>query len=765
MATIKTELLAPAGSFDAACAAFQYGADAIYLGLGGLSARAEAVNFSPDQLASIVAYAHSLTPRRSVYLAINTLIHNDELNGAIEALTIASNAQVDGVIIQDFAVYSLAHRLFPNLTLHASTQMCVHNKEGAIALKELGFSRVVFSRELSYDEIADIASTVDIETEVFIHGALCYGYSGLCLFSALTTGRSGNRGKCAYCCRGSFSSPEKSQSSFPFSMRDLALRDGAIRLRDAGVTSLKIEGRMKSPLYVAAATHLYRLILDGKASQEEIEDAAQDLQTVFSRPTTTLYFNGRNASSESIIDSETVGHRGTLIGRVESVNRDRNGRFLRFTTARDIEVHDGIQVDMPGRPYGFPVDILRRAGELRSSISCPSGSRIEIALPQDAPKLPIGAKVFCSSSQGVHRKFAFSHPRKTEMLTQLEIEVEVTLNPNSITATSSLNGQIISLSVEGTLTKATKPEATRPAIEKAFSRTGESHWKTSKISIVDPLSLYAPASLLNELRRRLCQALDECFEIDQAKKTQERLDYLNKKLEEPIPNDDAIPLGHSCKVRLSSNPTKIDANEVVLALTTQDATNLDQLTQRLTEWQQSNDKIRISLPTLLRGNEAAITYRAIEHLDNLGYKAWECTDLATLHALKRICKNDITITADNSFYALNKIAAQQLRELGIAAVVAPVEIDDDKLEELQKTLPSMIIVPIKSRPPLFISETRPITPWTKSTNYELTDRHGNCYTVEKYDNRWYTRLKTATEHLLPKGALRTRTDLTDRQNP
>lgn len=765
MATMKTELLAPAGSFDAACAAFQYGADAVYLGLGGLSARAEAVNFSPEQLASIVAYAHSLTPRRSVYLAVNTLVHDDELNGAVKALTIAENANVDGVIIQDFAVYSLARKLFPNLILHASTQMCVHNKEGAQALKELGFSRVVFSRELTFNEIADIAATVDIETEVFIHGALCYGYSGLCLFSALTTGRSGNRGKCAYCCRGAFSHPEKNQSSFPFSMRDLALRDNVIKLRNAGVTSLKIEGRMKSPLYVAAATHLYRLILDNVAPPEEIEDAAKDLETVFSRPTTSLYFNGRNATAESIIDPETVGHRGTLIGRIEGVSRDRNGRFLRFTTARDIEVHDGLQIDMPGRPYGFPVDILRKAGELRSIISAPSGSRVEIALPKDAPKLEIGAKVFCSSSQAVHRKFAFSHPRKTEMLTQHGIDVELTLTSNSITATSNYNNETATVALEGAFTKATKPEATRAAIEKAFSRTGESRWKINKININDPDTLYAPASLLNELRRQLCQALDNIFEKAQATDERQRLNHLQSELSKPISNDNAIPTGHSCKVRISATPKKIEANEVVLALSIQNAADRNRLDKQLAEWQKSNPTIRIALPTLTRGEEAEIVYNAIQHLYSNGWKAYECADIASLHAIKRLCKDDITITADNTFYALNKIAALQLRDLGISAVVAPAEIEDDKLSELCKTAPSMIIVPIKSRPPLFISETRPITPWNKSSKYELKDRHGNNYTVEKYDNRWYTRLKTATEHPATAGALRTRTDLTDSTNP
>src|SRR5205814_2411121 len=271
------ELLAPAGGPDAAFAAFHYGADAIYLGLKKFSARAEAENFTLDELSEVVAYAHSLQPRRRVFVTINTLIRQDELDELVEALAALADMGVDAVILQDLGVYHIARKYFPELELHASTQLAVHNRAGAEALRQLGFERVVLARELTFEEVRDITAAAGIETEVFIHGALCYSYSGLCLFSSQTLGRSGNRGKCAYSCRDSYevigapqtlrdSSAVKRDPSqgFPFSMKDLALPDHLPALRAAGVSCFKVEGRKKSPLYVATTTDYYRKLLDGR---------------------------------------------------------------------------------------------------------------------------------------------------------------------------------------------------------------------------------------------------------------------------------------------------------------------------------------------------------------------------------------------------------------------------------------------------------------------------------------------------------------------
>ncbi|MBO7181292.1 MAG: U32 family peptidase, partial [Kiritimatiellae bacterium] len=300
------ELLAPAGSFDAALAAFAYGADAIYLGLSRFSARADAANFSDEELAQIVAYARNLERPRKVYVTLNTLIETHEFEALIPSLSLLEKLSIDGVIVQDLGLAARIHRQFPSIPLHASTQLACTSLAGARALKAMGFVRIVTARELTLAEAAEIGRKADVEIEVFVHGALCYSISGLCLFSSLTTGRSGNRGRCAYCCRQAFrevsSKTGEVSTCHPFSMRDLALIDCGEALRTLPLASLKIEGRMKNPLYVAAVTDLYRTLLDGKLTPALRAKKTEDLRTIFSRPWTTLYATDLKTPVEAIID-------------------------------------------------------------------------------------------------------------------------------------------------------------------------------------------------------------------------------------------------------------------------------------------------------------------------------------------------------------------------------------------------------------------------------------------------------------------------------
>src|SRR5262245_49837676 len=399
------ELLAPAGGPEAGYAAFDYGADAIYLGLKKFSARAEAENFTLDELDEITAFAHILTPRRRVFVTVNTLVRQDELIELVEDIAALRDIGVDALIIQDLGVYRIIRRYFPRLELHASTQLAVHNRAGAEALKHLGFTRVVLARELTIEEVRDITATSGIETEVFIHGALCYSYSGLCLFSSQTLGRSGNRGKCAYSCRDAFhvtgapdtlrdGSPVKRDPAegFPFSMKDLALPDHIPVLRSAGVSCFKVEGRKKSPLYVATTVDYYRKLIDGRLSPDERPAHEADMQTVFSRPWTQLFTQSHK--DKEVADRDTVGHRGTLIGQVEAV---RDGR-LRLRSSRALERHDGLQIDLPvlGKPFGFPVDQLwqMQGKKGREVFAAPANALVEVGLPADHPPIPEGAPVY-----------------------------------------------------------------------------------------------------------------------------------------------------------------------------------------------------------------------------------------------------------------------------------------------------------------------------------------------------------------------------------
>ncbi len=287
----KCEILAPAGSMESVIAAVRSGADAVYIGAKDFSARASAENFSVDEIKDVTAYCRERGVL--VYLTLNTLIFDTELEDALELCQKAYAAGIDAVIVQDLGLASLIRRSMPNLPLHASTQMSVHTPSGAKALKELGFTRVVLARELSKAEIKEIADAVDIQLEVFVHGALCMSVSGQCYFSAMLGSRSGNRGRCAQPCRLPFK--VKGGNGYALSLKDSSLISYLKELEEMGVKSAKIEGRMKRPEYVSAAVRACREGLDFGEVSDETSDA---LKSVFSRTGfTDGYYKGKRDKS------------------------------------------------------------------------------------------------------------------------------------------------------------------------------------------------------------------------------------------------------------------------------------------------------------------------------------------------------------------------------------------------------------------------------------------------------------------------------------
>ncbi len=289
------ELLSPVGDFECLKAAVQNGADTVYFGSNSFSARAFASNFSDDDLKKAISYAKIRGVKTN--LTLNTLLKNDELPDAIALAEKAYNYGIDAIIVQDLGLARYLIKNFPGLAIHASTQLSVHNLEGVLELQKLGFSRVVLSRELSLQEIEYICQNSNVEIEVFVHGALCISYSGQCLFSSMVGGRSGNRGKCAQPCRlpyeliqtTSDSASTSIDTGYLLSPRDLCGLDYLPSLIKAGVSCLKIEGRMKSPEYVATVTRIYRKYLDFAISHSNVssisidEQDKQDLLQVFNR--------------------------------------------------------------------------------------------------------------------------------------------------------------------------------------------------------------------------------------------------------------------------------------------------------------------------------------------------------------------------------------------------------------------------------------------------------------------------------------------------
>ncbi|MCR5522913.1 MAG: U32 family peptidase [Clostridia bacterium] len=283
---MKPEILAPAGSFEALKSAVRSGADAVYFGGEALNARRNASNFSDGEVVEAIDYCHKRNVK--AHITVNTLVSDGEVPGVIEKIKEYAKAGADAFIIQDIGLSALVRHICPDVPLHASTQMSVQSAEGIKILENMGFSRAVLPRELSEKEIKTIADSVDLELECFVHGALCMCVSGQCLMSSILGGRSGNRGLCAQPCRLPFGVNEK--GGYALSLKDLSLVDKISALADAGVDSLKIEGRMKRPEYVAAAVTACKNSISGK----EDKAVTSALDAVFSRSGfTSGYFDGK----------------------------------------------------------------------------------------------------------------------------------------------------------------------------------------------------------------------------------------------------------------------------------------------------------------------------------------------------------------------------------------------------------------------------------------------------------------------------------------
>ena len=352
------ELLAPVGNFECLKAAVQNGADAVYFGSNSFSARAFANNFDKDELVKAIEYAKLRNVK--THLTINTLLKNSELQDALFLAKYAYEAGIDALIVQDLGLISLLQKELPDLALHASTQMSIHNLEGVLELQKMGFQRVVLSRELSIHEIEYICKNSNIEIECFVHGALCISYSGQCLFSSLVGGRSGNRGKCAQSCRLPYELLEngkKIDNGYLLSTRDLCSLEFLPKLISAGVKSFKIEGRMKSPEYVATVTRIYRKYID--LAIECIEsnnlenyiispEDIKDLMQVFNRGGFSSGHLGHNPNRD-LIFKEKSNNMGIEIGTVENYNANKG--HIKLQLKDSVSIGDTISFEKEPSKY------------------------------------------------------------------------------------------------------------------------------------------------------------------------------------------------------------------------------------------------------------------------------------------------------------------------------------------------------------------------------------------------------------------------------
>lgn len=367
------ELLLPAGNPEAFFAALQAGAGAVYLGLEQFNARGRATNFNNRQLPAILREARKKNVK--VYITLNTVVKNTELAKLLDVLAFLNEARPDAVIVQDWGVFYLARTFFPRLVVHASTQMGIHNSQGTQYLAEKGFARTVLARELTLKELETVVKNSSSETEVFVHGALCYSFSGMCLFSSYTGGRGANRGICSQSCRRTYNDAGKQK--FLFNLKDNQLLDLIPKLAAMGVASLKVEGRMKPAEYVFRVGSAYKMVLN---DSRRINEALQLLAFDFGRQK-TRWFAGGDVKEAVADDSST----GILVGKVESVGKDS----LVISSSLPIENRYRLRIlsHAGGEPVHLVVKKVSREGAFyrvnRDNLPVIAESRVYLTKMQD----------------------------------------------------------------------------------------------------------------------------------------------------------------------------------------------------------------------------------------------------------------------------------------------------------------------------------------------------------------------------------------------
>ena len=482
---MSIELLAPAGEKEAFLAAVKAGANAVYLGATALNARAGAGNFDRETLAWATEYAHERDVR--IHVTVNTVVKEGEMNLVDDVAEQLAHCGVDAAIVQDLGVAARLHRLLPSLSLHASTQMAIHNAQGAQFALDAGFSRAVLAREMNLEEIAECADT-GIEVEVFGHGALCVSCSGQCLFSSLVGGRSGNRGQCAQPCRLPYRLEGAVRAQgYLLSTKDLMTLDSLVQLREAGVASLKLEGRLKRPEYVYAVTSAYRRALDLLDAYDDYapdEETREELMQVFNRGGFTRGY-GPGLIDRELMSRERPNHQGVPVGQLTAPGR--------LALTQDLLPEDALILRAKKADEDVPLrGVSGRAGEtVRARV--PAAAR---------PIMPLYRLTSQKQMERIHE--ALNDEPQTVLLSgffRAQVGEKACLQLTD-------GEHAVRVESPEPLAPAKKPgdpERARTQLQK----TGGTPYQLIDLSLsIDP-DAFLPASLLNELRRDALRQLSQ----------------------------------------------------------------------------------------------------------------------------------------------------------------------------------------------------------------------------------------------------------------
>lgn len=493
---MNTELLAPVGSFDALKAAVQNGANAVYLGGKEFSARASANNFDREELKEAVNYAHIRNVK--VFVTANTLIKQNEIDDFLNYIKYLYDIDVDAVILQDIGMAKLIKNVLPDFELHASTQMVAHSLEDTLYLQNLGFDRVVLARELNIDEIEYICKNTNVDIEIFVHGALCVCYSGQCLMSSMIGNRSGNRGRCAQPCRQKYELIDinsgqviNTEGDYLLSPRDLNTIEEIDRVIEAGVHSLKVEGRMKRPEYVATVISSYRETIDKYVNEKKVNvsnETINNLYTIFNRKFTKGYLLGE--VGEDVMNRNRPNNVGLYIGKV--IDYNRKSKRLKIKLENTLKKGDGI--NLGGGTIGRIIkqnNVISDRGE--------TGELIELDFVGEAKKGQIVYKTSDSDLLNTIRKSFEEDIENIKVPIDAIVKLKLGEQPKLVLKDGYKNE--ITVTNDKLVEKAMKVPLGEDKIISQIKKLGNTAYVLRNIEVDIDEDISLPISILNQLRR------------------------------------------------------------------------------------------------------------------------------------------------------------------------------------------------------------------------------------------------------------------------
>lgn len=679
------ENLAPAGNWDALRSAVAAGADAVYLGYAAYSARAGAGNFDEQQLRDAVRFAHLHHVR--VHVTVNTLIKDGEMAGVVDVLRLLSEIRVDAVLVQDLGVLRMARRCFPDLPIHASTQMAIHNATGVRFCRNQGMTRAVLARECSAAEIA-LAAKEGIEIEVFGHGAQCVAVSGECLFSSVVGGRSGNRGRCAQPCRLLYT--YRGKTAAWLSPRDVCMRDDLPELNKAGVASIKLEGRLKRPEYVATIANSYRNAIDAmdnghfrKADEAEMSG----LRQIFSRGGFMRGY-AMGAEDAGVIDPARVSHGGVKIGRVEFAA----GNMARVRLERNLDDGDGLQIrtaqgDAELIYAGHDTEagqiaVVRLRPDIRTKAGdevyrLTSEKQLQWARNLAIPAIPADMALI-------------AYPGKPLALTMTDGESSVTVTGDTVAPAQS---------------RAMSEEDAR----RSLGKLSDTPFSLRTLT-VQTAGAFVPVSALNQLRREACQQLAEA-----------RIAAFTRKAGREETADDLIypdtPDAPSMAIVRTREQADAMQGAADLLVWYPEDFRVDALESGLRDMP---DGVWLQLPTVCEEKTLDLLYAFVQR------NAGKLGGIVLGSVGQLGCTWNVPMGAGSGIPVMNRRAAQFLLEQGCRFVTASSELSGAELRTLMQNHPP-VVVPAYGREQLMLLHHCPAR-----TYLGLTKGHAACRMCDQH---------------------------------